>query len=316
MKIDPARTVVIANPAAGGGRVGRRLDSLRRLVHAELGDVEFRVTERRGHASQLAQRAIWDGAEVLLSLGGDGTHSEVVAGMFKGTNAQPHVAIGLLPMGSGGDFRRLLDSSNNLRQHLHLIKTREPHRVDVGIAHYVDDEGIERNRIFLNECSLGMSTSVCEALNAGGKRLGAASYLTASLRAQFSHRAPLVRIRVDGQEVGEWYANTVMISNGQYAGGGMHFAPRARLSDGMLDVTVIQQTNPVRMTMLAPRLYLGRATDHKLVSSFRGFEVGIEVLTNGNASVEADGDRLGSTLLRAHVIPTGIHLLGLREDAL
>lgn len=316
MRFQPSKTFVIANPTAGDGRVGRELDGLRDLIKAELGDVGFLLTERRGHGLKLAKKAIWDGAELLISLGGDGTHSEVVAGVFKDRDAQRRVTVGLIPMGSGGDFRRLLDASNNVRSHLDLIKTREPQHVDVGVAHYLDDEGLERTRIFLNECSVGMSASVCLRLNAGRKRFGAASYFAGSVAAQLRHKAPLLRVHVDGQHVGDFRANTVMLSNGQYAGGGMHFAPRARLTDGMLDVTVIEQANLLRMMAFSPSLYLGDAGNSSLVSTFRGFEVAVEVLTDGDSCVEADGESIGVTPLRAHVVPSGIRLLGIREDAL
>ncbi|MCO4748308.1 MAG: diacylglycerol kinase family lipid kinase [Proteobacteria bacterium] len=316
MQINPARTVVIANPTAGDGRVGRNFERLSAQIRKELGDVKVVKTERPGHGIQLAQKAVWDGADLLISLGGDGTHSEVVAGVFKDKDAQRRVTVGLLPCGSGGDFRRLLDASRDIGAHLALIKAREPHMIDVGVAHYLDEENIERSRIFLNECSVGMSATVCDNLNRSRKRFGAASYFAASVSAQLAHRPPLVRIRVDGQEVGDFLANTVMISNGQYAGGGMRFAPRARLTDGMLDVTVIKHANVMRMSLFSPTLYLGGPEDGGLVSTFRGFEVAVEVLTEGDAGVEADGELLGSTPLRAHVVPSGIRLLGVREDAL
>lgn len=316
MQFDPARTVVIANPTAGGGRVGRELARLERRIRDVLGEVEILVTERAGHAVKLAEKAVWDGARLVISLGGDGTHSEVVGGVFRDAEGQRRVTVGLLPMGTGGDFRRLLAAANTFDDHLRLIRDGEPHAIDVGVVHYVDIIGDARSQVFLNECSIGMSAVVCRRVGLGSKRLGAASYFAESFKSQLGHRPPMVRIDVDGQTVGEWRINTVMISNGQYAGGGMHFAPRARLTDGLLDVTVIEHAGFMRMAGFSPSLYLGSATGHRLVSSFRGFEVEIEVLTDGDAAVEADGDFLGTCPLRAHVVPNGIRLLGVREDAL
>ncbi|TNE85687.1 MAG: diacylglycerol kinase family lipid kinase [Deltaproteobacteria bacterium] len=316
MRVDPAKTFVILNPTAGGGRVGRRQEAIERAIRDKLGDVTVLTTERRGHGIKLAERAIWDGAELLLSVGGDGTHSEVVAGVFRDKDAQRRVTVGLLPMGTGGDFQRLLAVRGSMADYLELVKSSEPHMIDVGLVHYVDPLGEERTRVFLNECSVGMSAEVCRRVAESQKRLGSATYFIESFRAQGRHQPPTVRVLVDGQPVGDFAMNSVMISNGQYAGGGMHFAPRARLTDGLLDITVIEHAGFLSMATFSPALYMGSAGGHRLVHSFRGFAVEVQGLTEGDAAVEADGEYLGRAPLRAHVVPNGIRLLGVREDAL
>lgn len=315
--VDLANAVVIANPAAAGGRVGRRWQRIEGLVRGILGQVDIRRTEGPGHARSLAREALWAGRDVLLSLGGDGTHGEVIAGVVRDRPSPGQVTVGVLPVGTGGDFRRMIRGSGDLEEQARRLLVDDPHPIDVGLLSYRTRLGEPAERIFLNEASLGVSGRVCERVNASRKPLGGrVAYFLASLGALATYRPSRVRLVLDGQELGEFRLGTVMIANGRYAGGGMCFAPDARLDDGLLDVTVVHRASWPRMVALAPTLYWGDVRRARGVSCFRGFHLRVEAVREGTLTVEADGEPLGHPPVEASVMPGAIRMIGVRPDVL
>jgi diacylglycerol kinase family enzyme len=142
------------------------------------------------------------------------------------------------------------------------------------------------------------------------------TYFVATLRALQTYKPAHVRIAVDGQDLGEFPLGTILIANGQYAGGGMHFAPDAILNDGMLDVTVLHRGTTLQMLRLAPRLYLGGIRHANRVSTFRGIHVAVTEVTRGTLAVEADGEPIGTTPIEATVLGGQLRMIGVRPDVL
>jgi YegS/Rv2252/BmrU family lipid kinase len=304
--IDPARTVVVANPAARGGGVARRWDALTASVTRALGPVRFQRTERPGHAGELAQRAVDEGATTVLSLGGDGTHHEVVQGLMRAGSRE--VALGVLPVGTGGDLRRSLRATS-FDAMLAALPTWEARAVDVGRAEYVTDAGEPTARWFINVASCGMGGSIDRAVNASGKAIGALSFLVATLRALGSFAPPRVRVYADGEALGEREVTLVAVCNGRYAGGGMCFAPEAALDDGWLDVVLIEHASAWRSLPDLRHLYAGTLARSARVTTRRAKEVRVEVVA-GEALIDLDGESPGRAPVTWRVEPGALRLLG------
>src|SRR5262249_32925128 len=100
------KTVVIANPQAGAGKVGRAFGRLNDELVRAFGPVEARFTQGPGGGTEIARRAIEEGVERLVALGGDGTVNEVVNGFAdasgKWLGAKTELVVA--PVGTGGDF--------------------------------------------------------------------------------------------------------------------------------------------------------------------------------------------------------------------
>src|SRR5258707_10954403 len=98
-----ADTCVIYNPAAGRGRAGRRLESLRQTLGQR---AEFRPTQAAGHAEQLALEAVQAGFAVVGAAGGDGTVHEVANGLLRAGRSE--AALAVYPVGSANDYAHSL----------------------------------------------------------------------------------------------------------------------------------------------------------------------------------------------------------------
>src|SRR5690606_16054987 len=101
------RTVLEVNPSAPNGQLGRRWSALAAELRRELGYFEEAITEAPGDATRLTREALDGGADVVVADGGDGTINEVVNGFFDGDRPlRAGAAFGVLPFGTGGDFRQ------------------------------------------------------------------------------------------------------------------------------------------------------------------------------------------------------------------
>ncbi|HRG99887.1 MAG TPA: diacylglycerol kinase family lipid kinase [Polyangiaceae bacterium] len=300
-------TVVIVNPKAAAGRVGRDLSGLRRAVEARLGAVELVETTAPGGGSTLAREAALGGAARVLSLGGDGTHHEVVNGLME--SGRPDVVFGVLPVGTGGDFRRTL-GVRDLDGALAAIVERPARRVDLGHATFVDDAGVERSRWFLNLASCGMSGLVDRLVNTSSKALGGtASFLLGTLRATARYEPARARVEVDGALLGELDVTVIAVGNGRYAGGGMHFCPEAALDDGALDVVVVPHASLPRQLARIPDLYRGTLERVPGALRARGAEVRVTCL-RGTAWLDLDGEAPGRAPVTFRVEPKALALAG------
>jgi len=317
--IDPKRTVVVVNPAAGAGRIGRAREALTQKLRAGLGACEVLFTKARGDATELAAQAHAAGATTVVSMGGDGTHNEVVNGLLRG-GIPTQVQLGVLSAGTGGDFCRSTLAGRDLEAGIRSIAEAPAARIDVGHIRYRHDSGTPGERYFLNMASCGMSGLVCRLVEQSGKRLGGGiAFYLGTVRALWRYKPARVRLTLDGQPLGDangTEVTTVVVCNAQYSGGGMRFGPNARLTDGELDVVIIRPSSLLSQIRNTPKLYKGEHTGVPGVSQHRGRRLQVEPLNERPAYIEFDGEAPGLAPAEFAVVPSALPVLGLAQWAL
>lgn len=312
---DPESAVVIANPAAGHGFIGDNWATLSAELRDRLGPVQLRQTEAIGHGSELACEAAAAGATTIVSFGGDGTHSEIVEGVMRSDRAA-QVAVGILHAGTGGDFRRMVEGADALDTGCARIVEHHATPIDVGWVEYSHDDGHRASRHFLNITSMGMSGLVDRHVAASkSRRSGRWKYLMATIRAQLEYEAARVRVRVDGDDKGEHEVSVVCVCNGRWAGGGMMFAPEARVSDGEFDVIIMRATSTLRGLPVMAGLYKGTHVESSTVDTFRGTHVEVDVLEN-TAYMDIDGEAPGTGPAEFRNLPGALRLIGIGSQYL
>lgn len=308
---------VILNPAAGGGRARRCARGLGDALRAALGSsVEVIETRAAGDAERRAELAVLEGARTLLSVGGDGTHSEVVNGILRAAPEPGSVSLGVLHAGTGGDFRRLVrDSGESLAERALELLSSRARPIDVGMVGHALDGDSPRDgewRYFLNIAGFGLGGLVDRYANRSSKRLGGkATYYLATLQALARFRPATVALEADGEPLGEVRATSVIVANGRYAGGGMLLAPQARLGDGLLDVVVLRAASAPATIGLTRHLYDGTLLESPLVEHFRCRQL-VARAVKGAAWLDVDGESPGQLPASFGVVPGAIQLLGPR----
>ncbi|MGZ3459512.1 MAG: diacylglycerol/lipid kinase family protein, partial [Archangium sp.] len=234
------KTFLVVNPRSAGGQTGKRWAEISGQVTRALGDFGFGFTERAMDAVRLTRDALRDGYECIAAVGGDGTVNEVVNGFFAdGKAINPQAALGLIPRGTGGDFRRAFGWDLELDSALARLRTDETEPFDVGLVEYVNHQGQKESRYFANIASFGVSAAVAHEVNASSKALGGnLSFVWGTLKAMAKYKDRRVRLRVDGGQPEELGITVVAASNGRYFGSGMCVAPKAVTHDGLFDLTI------------------------------------------------------------------------------
>ncbi len=188
---DAFRSFVILNPASAAGAAGRRWDRIARLLRSKLGDFEHAATQEPGEATALARAALREGFEMVVSVGGDGTLNEVVNGFFDGSEpVAPQAVLGVVAVGTGGDFGRTIDQAD-LKSACARLRGRRTRSIDVGVARFTGHDGAPTTRIFINVASFGCGGLVAHLVSPRLKAVsGQLAFTLATLRALASLSGP------------------------------------------------------------------------------------------------------------------------------
>jgi diacylglycerol kinase (ATP) len=251
-------TYVIFNPASGRGRGARRISTYRRLLEEWIPRAVIGTTTRPGEEGELAERAVAQGYDVVVAVGGDGTWSNVADRLVA---SGKDVALGMLPNGTGNDFGRNLGLHHaNPREAVRALAAGRTRRVDVGRVDTPSASehtpGRAESRHFLNVVGFGFDIAVIDAAARARFLKGEFLYKTTALQQLF--RFPGLRAGVwaaGGEERAGRYL-MLTLSNSRYFGGGFPIAPQARIDDGKLHACLIQDTSPLtrlRLFTLAGR---------------------------------------------------------------
>jgi YegS/Rv2252/BmrU family lipid kinase len=304
-------TFLVVNPRAGGGRTGRRFERIAEAVRAAVGPFEHAFTRGPGHATELAREALEKGFEMVVGVGGDGTFNEVANGFFEGDRpVRPDAVLGVLPRGTGGDFRRTVGIENALETATAHLAGRGTRDLDVGHLAFVGHDGRPAERVFVNIASFGVGGVVVDKVNRAPKILGGrASFALGSLRALAGYRDQEVRLRFEDEEAAEAQPVTnVAVCNGQYFGGGMWAAPKAEVDDALFDVTIWSGFSFKDFVFRSRMLYDGSHVEDPRTRTRRTRR--LEATPTGDAVVllDVDGEQPGRLPATFTVLPAALKL--------
>lgn len=229
--------LLIVNPAAAGGRVGRQWPALHRRLRAASFDPPLVFTEAPGHATELAAAAVRQGETLVVAAGGDGTICEIVQGLHDAGGA----TLGILPLGTGNDAARTLGLPLRLEPAARAVAAGHTRRVDLILA---------GDRVVLNAIGIGLLGAI--NVNAATVKFvrGIAAYLAAAVGTLFSYRCPAITL-TSGSFTYTGGMTILAVHNGVTTGGGFRLTPAAVPDDRTLDALLVEATAvPARLARL------------------------------------------------------------------
>jgi diacylglycerol kinase (ATP) len=289
-------TFVIINPVSGPARRGtprERVQLATDALEAVGLRAEILLTESEGHASDLARHAVGAGAELVIAWGGDGTINEVGRAL-----AFSDTALGIVPSGSGNGLARELGIPFSPRKALRHALTKPVRQIDAA-----EIEG----RLFFNVAGIGLDALVAERVSRkhhahGGLR----RYIIASSRELMSYVPVEYTIRTDADTFCQ-KALVVVVANSRQYGYGASIAPTARLSDGELDLVIIEDRGLVGNLLRMPFLMTGGLHHQPGVTVRRVKDVTVSAAAPMGFHV--DGEALaGGAQLSARVRPGALRV--------
>src|SRR5262249_22278368 len=237
---------VLINPRSGGAKPGmaeRRAAIALNAVERHGDNAEVFITERAGHAKQLAKAAARRGARLVLAWGGDGTINEVASALA----FDEKTPFGIVPAGSGNGLATELGISRDPDRAIASALQAEPRLIDVG-----ELDG----HLFVNVAGIGFDAHIAAQFNdAKNVRRGFVSYARLTGRALISYAPADYRITVDASDCPRIVTRAVLvtIANGAQYGNNARIAPHARFDDGLLDLVVVEERSRLRTLAQIPR---------------------------------------------------------------
>jgi len=303
MKVPHAK--VIVNPAAGANSTRRKWPHLHRLLtHIGL-SFDHDYTEGTGHATELARAAASDGYRYLVAVGGDGTVNEVANGILHSADAGS-VSLGIISTGTGSDFVRSAGIPRNYVSACSCLTSPQRRLIDIGIVEYRKN-GQSSKRFFVNVAGIGFDAAAVEATEQLPKYFGGTiPYLAGLLRTLVGYRNKSVELGI-GDRAEKARVLSVVVSNGNYFGGGMRIAPEASLDDSLLDVCVIGDVGKFDLLKSLPMVYKGTHGDHPKVRMEKAGKVTVE--SAEKVLVHADGEVLGEGPASFSLIPAALNIV-------
>ncbi len=254
---DPAQTyLAIVNPAAGGGRCGRRAPAaVDRLRQAGL-TIEVKESPEPRGSIHVAREAYAAGYRKFIAVGGDGTCSEVINGIAPGglePAADQRASLAVMPLGTGNSFLREFteDGTDFTLRALADGKRRD---CDVLCLTYAGGR-----TYFVNLLGYGLTADVTSHTQRGHyKRWGNPGYILGVLHSIVCLRHKRLPLRIEGGGLEAEPLTFLCVCNTRYTAGSMMMAPAASVADGFAHLIRVEPMGRLAITCAFPKIYSGR----------------------------------------------------------
>lgn len=259
-------------------------------------------TEFAGHAISLANQLAKEGYRVI-GAGGDGTCNEVFHGVISSNSG---VLCGFIPMGSGNDIPAAIGITADIKRACKIIAENHTSKSDIGFAK--TDEGVER--YFLGIGSQGFDGEVARRSNENKDK----NYNAIILKTLFSWKSREIRVTMDNDTY-EGMANLAAVGNGGAYGGGMYVCQRAKVDDGLFDISVVN-IGKVKLLFQFKRMYNASLLPHPDISEYQSKKVRIEMKNPEDEPYvcQVDGEVLGTLPITYESIKDGYEFIRPKID--
>lgn len=252
------------------------------------------MTQRPGHARDLAASAAAEGYDRVLAVGGDGTVYDVANGL-----AHSQTALGIVPLGTGNDSAANLGIPTDPTVAIQHAITAEPRPIDLG-----EVTTAQGSAYFVSIAGFGFDAAVAWRVNRMPKLIGGTlPYVAGVLLTLWQYRATSVRICFDDRTIERPVFLAAVANNPSY-GGGMRIVPHARPDDGILDVCLVRDLSRFEVLRLVPKLYSGGHVGHPAVEMLSCVELTADSV--GHVRCHADGELVGNLPAKFRIHPAAL----------
>lgn len=273
MTVSSQKCMLIVNPRSGTADKGRIV----RLAISELLKAGITVktvyTERPAHATELAAAAASEGTDIVIAMGGDGTVNEVARGLCNTSST-----LGIIPVGSGNGLARHLQIPLDPAGAIGVITSGNAQQCDYCTVN---------NRPFFCTFGIGFDAAVSDRFASRPGQRGFVNYVRSAFEELINFRSEEYSILCDDVEIKE-KAFVIACCNAAQYGNNAFIAPRASITDGLIDVTVLHSSNLIQHAFNGIDLMLGLIRDGARARTFR--TASLVILRSHPGPVHLDGD--------------------------
>ena len=259
MAKEKKKIVFIVNPISGTSGKKFVLRLIDEYLDRNLYDYEVVKTERMGHATELAREAVAQKADIVCSIGGDGTVNEVASGLI-----HTRTALAIIPSGSGNGLARHLRIPTDPLSAIKILNRGLVQEMDYGTVN---------GKPFFCTCGVGFDAFISQKFAESGKR-GPVSYLENVLNGSLSYHPETYDVdivnNVSGEEMHQVHkAFLISCANASQYGNNAYIAPSASVRDGIMDVTIIEPFTAIEAPQIAIQLFNGTIEQNSRIKTFQ-----------------------------------------------
>lgn len=230
----------IINPTSGRGKAVEFIPKIEEIKQSNV-----YITTKKGEAEIFVHEICKKGEKCrFYAVGGDGTFNEVINGAYGYDNAQ----VGLIPAGTGNDFIRCFD---NREDFVDIISQLNGIEKPIDTIKVTFDNNITTR--FVNMGNIGFDCDVVIRADEVKSKFnfGPINYLIGVIFELIKNWGQKIKVTFDNGEICEINHLLSTIANGKYCGGGFCSSPYADMSDGLIDIAIIEKIGKFKfITML------------------------------------------------------------------
>ncbi|MBQ8701180.1 MAG: diacylglycerol kinase family lipid kinase [Prevotella sp.] len=266
------KVVFIMNPISGTARKAAIPGLIEKTLDKEVYEYEIIETQYAGHASIIAEEAKNKGIDIVVAVGGDGTVNEVARAII---NSQ--TALGIIPCGSGNGLARHLMLPLNVKKSIEVINYGEIHNLDYGVIN---------SHPFFCTCGMGFDAFISMKFSEAGKR-GPVTYVENVLKEGLNYKPETYEI-IDEEGTRHYKAFLISCANASQYGNNAYIAPQASMSDGLLDVIIMEPFDILEAPQVAIEMMNKTLDKNQKIKTFRTKHITIHRQNQGY--IHYDGD--------------------------
>ena len=286
------RIIFVVNPISGTRGKEAIIRMVEEKIDREKYEIDICKTQYAGHAAMIARQAALDHIDMVVAIGGDGTINEVGRSLI-----QTQTALGIIPCGSG----------NGLARHLQIPLHPAGAIQVINDGHHIEmDYGLIDKRHFFCTCGVGFDAFVSLKFANAGKR-GLLTYLENTLHESLTYCPETYEIE-NSEGTMKYKAFLIACANASQYGNNAYIAPQASLTDGMMDITILEPFTVLDVPSLSFQLFNKTIDQNSRIKTLKDRKIIIHRAAEG--VFHFDGDPvMGGKDLEVEIISRGLKIM-------
>ncbi|MDR1114881.1 MAG: diacylglycerol kinase family lipid kinase [Tannerella sp.] len=259
MKKELKKVYAIINPVSGTGSKDKIPEMIVSSCLEKGISANIKYSEYAGHVRELTLKAMDDGADCVIAVGGDGTVNEVARNLL-----YSDVVLGIIPKGSGNGLARELNIPMDAKSAVDVVFSGHTAIIDACKAN---------ERLFFCTCGVGFDATISKEF-AKEKHRGSLTYIKDIIGNYLDYKPEAYELNINNHTIKE-KAFLITCANASQYGNNAFIAPNAEINDGKIDITILSPFNALDIGPLALQLFTKTIDKNSKIKTIRAKEAQI-----------------------------------------
>ncbi len=267
------KILFIINPISGDIKKSNLPLLIERYLDLNQFKWEIAYTERAGHASHIAKKALAQDIDIIVAVGGDGSIHEIVKSIVN-----TEIVLAIIPLGSGNGLAyHLKIPIKNIIKAIQLINTGKTVKIDT----------LKSNKgTVVAFAGTGFEAVAARTYRHLSKR-GFWAYTWATLKTIFSYKAQELSFTIDNTNIKD-QVYFFSVYNSKYLGYKVGKLENTSLKDGYFRVLVVNKFPFYKMLWMPILEVIGKMHWSKHTSIYKVKKLNIQILNKKDIQIDGD----------------------------